>query len=469
VVNIYLILFGIYLVFMAIVGVYSGRKVAVSYEEYAVSGRRMPLRYLVATYAATGMGAGFTIGTAQKAAFLGLGAAMYPTGESGASLITSLLAKPVHKISQKLKLYTVPQLLENAYGVEVRTFCAIITAICLSIIAGGQLIGGSSIISAITGLDINASLWIAAAIVLFYTVYGGLWAVVYTDFIQSIVVYIGLLVTLPFALKAAGGWSNVVATISATSPSLLKLASGAVLGFFFVSFLSSTFNAWSDQIEFQRIFAAKDGETARRALIARAFVQAPTGWISAILGLCALVILGANTEPALLLPNLIKVVLPPAVGAVFIVGLMGAVMSTADSALIAGSTVLIQDIYRRFINPTVSDEHTLKVGRLITLILGIFSVILCFYLPGIVDAIILAFSIKGAAFAFPTIMAIFKPGFLNKHGALWGSVLAAATVIGWQLAGSPLGVDPLYPGLLVSFALSLLITKLTASKEKAKV
>ncbi|MDK2879551.1 MAG: solute:Na+ symporter, family [Thermoanaerobacteraceae bacterium] len=461
----YIILFIIYLTGMACIGYYSGKKIATTYDEYLVAGRRMPFFVLVMTYTATGMGAGFTVGTVQKAYNVGIQAALYPTAEAFGSLVLAfLVAKYLNKLGRDMNLYTVAQYLENVYDVRMRVIAAVITALCSSIIVGSQIIGGASVVSAITGISMSWTIWIAGGIVLYYTVNGGLWAVALTDVIQGGLVWIGVAFALIPALKLAGGWDNVKTTLE---PSLLSLTSGGAMKFFIVAALASMFNAVTDQCEIQRIFAARNEDTSKSALLARVVIQTPIGWISAILALCAIIIFGNQKfdNPALVLPTLLKTVYSPIIGGIFLVGIMGAVMSTADTLLSAGSSVLIEDIYHRIVNRNASQNDLLRVAKKITFFLGVFSIVLCYYLPGIVDSIILAFSIKGATLAFPIIASIFFKRFITKNGAFWGTLLTAIFVIGWHLIGTPYNLDPVLVGIPFNIISCWIISALTRNKD----
>jgi SSS family solute:Na+ symporter len=465
--SVYLWILGIYLIGLVYMGYFVGKRYAKSYEDYLVGGRRFTFLTLVMTYAATGMGAGFTVGTVEKGYAVGLQAALYPTAEAFGSIVLAfVMAKYMNKIGKELKMYTISQYLETLYDVRMRVIAAVITALCAAIIVGGQIIAGSSLISAITGIDIMWTLWIAGGIVIYYTVNGGLWAVAITDIFQGSIVWIGVLIAFPLALKAAGGWITVKSTLEAP---MFSLTSGGALKFFIVAALASMFNAVTDQCEIQRIFAARDEKTAKGALLTRVIVQTPIGWISAVLALCSLVIFKQQfvDNPALVLPALLKTLYSPIIGGIFLAALMGAVMSTADTLLSAGAAVLIEDVYHRFINKNADDGQLLRTGRWITFLLGIFSIILCYYLPGIVDSIILAFSIKGATLAFPIIAGIFWNGYITKDGAFWGTVITAIIVGAWQLSGCPFGIDPVLIGIPISILSCILFSNLTRKKEIA--
>jgi SSS family solute:Na+ symporter len=166
--KVYLIVFLIYLAIMAFIGHYVSKKKVATYSDYLVAGRSMPFFVLVMTYAATGLGAGFTIGTVEKTASMGIMAALYPTAEATGSLVLALLvSKFMNKLGRDLELYTISQYLEIKYDSRMKAVSAIINAITASIIVGSQIIAGASIISIITGIDLWLTMWITGAVILY--------------------------------------------------------------------------------------------------------------------------------------------------------------------------------------------------------------------------------------------------------------------------------------------------------------
>jgi len=153
--SVYLWILGIYLIGLVYMGYFVGKRYAKSYEDYLVGGRRFTFLTLVMTYAATGMGAGFTVGTVEKGYAVGLQAALYPTAEAfGSVVLAFVMAKYMNKIGKELKMYTISQYLETLYDVRMRVIAAVITALCAAIIVGGQIIAGSSLISIIAVITV---------------------------------------------------------------------------------------------------------------------------------------------------------------------------------------------------------------------------------------------------------------------------------------------------------------------------
>jgi SSS family solute:Na+ symporter len=369
----------------------------------------------------------------------------------------------MNRIGREKNIHTISQYLEINYDVRLKTLSAILNAVCSSIIVGSQIIAGASVIAIITGINMTVAVFITGAFILYYTVTGGLWAVALTDVIQGGIVWIGMILALPLAIKFAGGWSDVKAAID---PAMLSLSSFTSIKFFLAAALASILNNIADQSEIQRMFAAKDPDTAKKSLIWRFIIQTPIGWIAGFLGLISFVIFSAEgMEASMYLPNLIKTIYSPVVGGIILVALMGAVMSTGDTLLSAGATVLTEDIYHGLYKKDATDKELLKTARIITLLLGIFSIVICFYLPGIVGGILLAFTIKGSALAFPVIASLIWPNRLTKEGAFWGAICTLIALIIWNFAKVPFDIDPVFIGVLVSIVASIIISKLTNKKE----
>ena len=250
-------------------------------------------------------------------------------------------------------------------------------------------------IQAVGGLsDTLVLLIIVAALVLAYTVAGGLWAVVITDFIQLLLALLGAGAVAWTAVHAAGGMQSLLDQLDALGrPELLSIVpwrwgsdgfdwiGGAGISVStFLAYL--TVQWWSFRRsdgggEFiQRMLATKDEQQARLAgwvfLVVNYLLRS---WLWVIVALAALVLLPDQADWELSYPTLAVQFLPPVVLGLVVVSLVAAFMSTVSTSVNWGASYLTHDLYQRFLRPNASQRELLLVGQLMSVLLLVLGVV----------------------------------------------------------------------------------------------
>ncbi|WP_115125609.1 sodium:solute symporter family protein [Synechococcus sp. GEYO] len=250
-------------------------------------------------------------------------------------------------------------------------------------------------IQAAAGLsDTLVLLIIVAALVLAYTVAGGLWAVVITDFIQLLLALLGAGAVAWAAVHAAGGMQSLLDQLDALGrPELLSIVpwrwgsdgfdwiGGAGISVStFLAYL--TVQWWSFRRsdgggEFiQRMLATKDEQQARLAgwvfLVVNYLLRS---WLWVIVALAALVLLPDQADWELSYPTLAVQFLPPVVLGLVVVSLVAAFMSTVSTSVNWGASYLTHDLYQRFLRPNASQRELLLVGQLMSVLLLVLGVV----------------------------------------------------------------------------------------------
>ena len=234
---------------------------------------------------------------------------------------------------------------------------------------------------------------IVAALVLAYTVAGGLWAVVITDFIQLLLALLGATAVAWAAVHAAGGMGSLLDQLSAIErPELLSLVpwrwgpdgfdwiGGAGISIStFLAYL--TVQWWSFRRsdgggEFiQRMLATKDEQQARLAgwvfLVVNYLLRS---WLWVLVALAALVLLPDQSDWEMSYPALAVQLLPPVVLGLVVVSLVAAFMSTVSTSVNWGASYLTHDLYQRFLRPNASPRELLLVGQLMSVMLLVLGV-----------------------------------------------------------------------------------------------
>ena len=286
----------------------------------------------------------------------------------------------------------------------IKAFLLALPVNCIGIgyafLAMRKVVGALGIVSdqpipAAGGLsDTLLLLIIVAALVLAYTVAGGLWAVVITDFIQLILALLGAAAVAWAAVHAAGGMGSLLEQLEALGrPEVLSIVpwrwddsgfnwiGGAGISVStFLAYL--TVQWWSFRRsdgggEFiQRMLATRNEQEARLAgwvfLVVNYLVRS---WLWVLVALAALVLLPDQADWELSYPALAVQFLPPVVLGLVVVSLVAAFMSTVSTSVNWGASYLTHDLYQRFLRPDASQRELLLVGQLMSVILLVLGVI----------------------------------------------------------------------------------------------
>ena len=409
-----IIIFIVYMIVMLGVGYYFYRRNKDT-DEYYVGGRSMGPIHIGLSVVATDVGGGFSIGLGGLGFLMGLsGSWMLFTGLIGAILSGTLLVPKVFKIARDLRFTTFPQLFNHFYSPNVALVAAIISAIGYWGFTSSQVLAGAKLAaSAFTVVDLQTALWTMGAIAVVYTVMGGLKAVIYTDTVQWALLMLGLiLIGIPMAWNYVGGYEVISREIPDRFLSLTNVGWKQLFNWAItivpIWFIGMTL--------YQRIYACRDEKTARRAWYVAGFFEWPVmAFMGVMLGMLSKVALdigmldtagmGSDIDPETGLPLLLRTVLPSGLLGLMMAAYFSAIMSTADSCLMAASGNIVTDIIERFFN--ISHSRALRFSQLVTLGLGIASVVLASVMTNVLDLMLLSYSFMVSGLMVPVLGAIF--------------------------------------------------------------
>jgi SSS family solute:Na+ symporter len=448
------IILGTYFMGMLGVGVYFQRR-QTGLDEYFVGGRAMSSGHIGLSVVATDVGGGFSIGLGGLGFVMGLSASwLLFTGLVGAWLAAVLLVPRVKSLGSVHLHRSFPDFLAHRFGEPTRLVAALVSAVGYAGFTGSQLLAGGKLASAAFDLDLTTAVLTMSVVIVVYTALGGLQAVVYTDTVQWGILFIGLIALgLPLGFSAVGGWAGIR---EALPPEYLSLGnlSALQLATWMVTIVPIWFVAMT---LYQRIHASKDVATARRAWFMAGLLEYPAmAFIGATLGMFARVLYPA-ADPEMGLPLLIRDVLPVGATGLVLAAYFAAIMSTADSCLIASIGNVVDDIVGRHVSPASSERSLLVLSRLLTLVVGLGSVAFALYVPRVIDSILLAYSFMVSGLFFPTLGALFWRR-VSGTAAFWSIVCGGSLTVALTVAKVPLPLDPVFYGMAASGAVLFLVT-----------
>ena len=273
-----------------------------------------------------------------------------------------------------------------------------------------------------TGIPMAYGILASGVIVIAYTAIGGMWAVVLTDFIQVVIITIGLVVLLVVVLIDVGGWSVIVRQLPEHTFRLMPLEHS-------VDIWLNYLRLWvifgvadlASQSLMQRVFAAKSEQTAQNAFYWAGVGHLFLGLIPVILGIIASVTLPGLDDPETVVPRLAVEHLHPVAIAVFVGAILAAIMSSADSALLAVASLVsinLAPVFKRNISP----DQKLLITRIAIPVCGIIATYVALEVQVILDLMLDANSFLLVGAVAPYIAGVWWKK-ANRTGAL--SAMAA--------------------------------------------
>lgn len=452
------------------VGLWFMRKNA-SADDYFVGGRGMSAGHIGLSVVATDVGGGFSIGLGGLGFVMGLsGSWMLFTGLLGAWLAAVLLIPRVYDLGRDHALLTFPQLLGRFFDGRVALLAGVICVVGYLGFTSSQLLAGAKLASAaVDGFDLQTALLVMGTVTVLYTVLGGMKAVIYTDTIQWAVLIGGLsLVGLPMAYAAVGGWEGVRTTVS---PEMLRLDNITFVQL--VNWAITIVPIWFVGMTlYQRIYASRSEEQARRAwFIAGIFEWPVMAFLGVALGLLARVgaeqgLLDAvdgtasDVDPEMGLPLLLRAILPVGLLGLMLSVYFSAILSTADSCLMAASGNLLTDIVERF-RPARSTNNTLRLSQLFTLGLGLVAMALAASMENVLSLMLHSYAFMVSGLLVPLVGALFF-GMRNARAALLAMVVGGGTTVSLTMmeVALPLGLDANIFGITAATIIAFIFTRL---------
>ena len=420
-------------------GVYWGRR-NTSFEDHALAGRNIGLALGSATAAATWITSNTTMLAPQMALQLGVwGMLAYST----ASLGLFLFAPMATRIRQLMPTgYTSGDFFRLRYGrVAWGIFLAFTLFYSLTWLVSMAMAGGI-LLNTLSGIPYGWGMSVILAVCVAYTMRGGLGAVIGTDFIQSLIIIIGIVV-VGIAVLAHVGVDEIHANLARERPELLDVLFPAALMAIFNNLLFGLGEVFHNNVWWSRAFASREG-VAGKAFALGGLIWFPIPFAAGFIALAS----GALDVPVPSADMVGPLVVAKVLGIGGAVGIFVIVFcslaSSIDSLLAATSDLLTEDVYRRLLRPSASPETLKTTAQWITLGLGLFTWLVCLPRIGTLASVLF--------FAGPLVGAMIWP---IVTGLYWRRASTTGAV-GGMLLGA--GV-----GLISYFAIGFYVASLVAT------
>ncbi len=421
-----------YFLLVALVGWRAGKVSGGDSSSYFLAGRGAGWGVIGASLFASNISAEHFIGLAGSGASGGLAVGQF---EWLACFILLLLGWLFVPFYLRTGVFTMPEFLEKRYGRACRVYLAVISLVAYVFTKISVAVyAGALVLKTIAGFD----LWTGALLLLLstgaYTMFGGLLAVLWTDFFQAFVLIGGGLLLTAIGLDRVGGIAGLLA---ATPPSHLSVwlpADHPELPWTGILFGAPILGIWywcTDQMIVQRTLAAHDIEEARTATLFAGFLKILPVFLLVVPGLCGR-ILFPETPANQMYARLVHELLPVGVKGFVVAGLLAALMSSLSSVFNSSSTLVVMDFYRPW-RPGASEAELVKVGQFSTLVLVIVGVAWIPFVDRMGEQLYLYLQ-SVQAYVSPPIATVFLAGILWPRANATGAL--AALLVGFLVGGA---------------------------------
>ncbi len=418
-----------YFLLVLVTGYFLSRRITTG-SEYFLAGKRLGWAAIGFSLFASNISSSSLVGLTGQAYASGISIANY---EWMATIILVFMAIFIIPIFIKNRLSTVPEYLELRYSKFARRYYSAVTIVLTMMVDLASILFAGALVIRVfyPNIGILESCYTIALISGLYTAAGGLTAVVYTDILQSVILLMGSAIML-FAILGQYDFSHVMAMREAEQghlsffrplgdanlPWLGTLVGVPVLGFYY----------WStNQYVVQRILGARDLVNARRGALLAGFLKLSVIFLVVLPGIFALRIFPDLENPDMVYATMLLNLIPAGVVGLVLAGLLAALMSSADSALHASSTLIVLDFIQPN-RPHLSPKQLAKYGRITTLcvmvVAGIWAPIIANF-EGLFN-----YAQQVLSYSVPPIVVVFLGGFFWSRGT---ATAAKYTLIGGHI------------------------------------
>lgn len=483
-----LIAIAVYLILMVVIGVMCSKKNN-NVDDFYLGGRHLGPLVTAMSAEASDMSGWLLMGLPGLAYLCGIAEASWTAiGLAiGTYLNWLVVAKRLRNYSSKIGAITIPEFFSRRFKDNTNILmCASALLIIIFFIpytASGFSTCGK-LFSTLFGIDYHLAIIISAIVIVLYTALGGFLAASTTDFIQSIIMSVALVVVLGFGISVAGGWDAVMENAKSI-PHYLSLTSttdgkGGIVDFGGMSIISTL--AWGlgyfgmphILLRFMAIEDPKKMKISRRVASVWVVIAMSVAIVIGIVGLGM-----SKVEPTLVLKDSETIIVAIAdllseygvifalLAGVILAGILASTMSTADSQLLAAASAISNDIMVGAFKLKVSEKAKMIAARATVIIIAVLGIVFAWDPESSVFRIVsFAWAGFGSSFGPVMLFALFWKR-TNKWGAMAGMISGGITVIAWHYAqGGLFDLYELLPAFLVSCIFIVVVSLVTGKPSK---
>ncbi|MFQ5704663.1 MAG: sodium/proline symporter [Gemmatimonadales bacterium] len=467
----------VYAAVLLAIGVWGGRG-SDNVAGYYVAGKRLPSWVIAFSSNSTGESAWLLLGLTGMGYAVGIHALWIVLGEVlGVTLGWVLVALPFKEYTDRYDSITVPDYLETRFRDTRHVLRIVSTVIIFSMVTAytaAQLSASGKAFGSFLGTSYQLGVVIGAAIILFYTTVGGFKAVAYSDLLQGVLMFGGLLILPIVGIVAAGGWTELMRQLHFQDPNLLL-----PMGSFGMSMrgIASAVGFVGIGLAFLgapqllvRFISARDRkqivDASRIAVVC--IIVFDVGAVFS--GMAGRALFPGLVDSETILPTMSTNLFPSIFTGIFMVVVLAAIMSTVDSLLILASSAVVRDVLQKIFHPNISERQFSLWGKVTTVVIGLSALALAYGQARMIFWFVLfAWSGLASAFAPPVLCSLFWKR-TTRAGAVAGMIAGFLTTVTWVLFFKERFYDlyEMLPGFFAGFAVTIGVSLFTTPPEGAE-
>ena len=384
-----------------VIGYLAGRGIK-DIREYAIANKSFGTAALVLTYLATDFGGGTLLGDVGAVFSNGI---IYIAADSGlffAYMVRGLFIAPcmVHFDG----CFTMGDVMERLYGVPGKLLSGVASVLYSAILVAIQLMVLETVCKSLLGIDPFWGIIVGGTIMTIYAAHGGIKAVTATDIFQFLVLIVGIPLIASIAVNQAGGIKEMFAQLP---PEKLSIFQHEKFSYYSVLFIVWTFFqiGMIDPAIIQRLLMGRSARQLRSQFLTIAAFDPALRLSLMFIGLAG-VVLYPNIASENIVPHIIKTLLPAGIKGLAIAGLLGALMSTADSYLHAVGLTVARDVVKPLFAESNETDDELLWARVATLLAGLGAIVLSLQGANVISLSFVALELTGPMFLLPFVSGV---------------------------------------------------------------
>lgn len=451
-----------YLAVTILIGYWASSRVKTS-GDFMLAGRSLPILLSASALFATWFGSETVFGASSE--FLRGGLFAVIEDPFGAALCLVLFGLFFARKLYNMNLLTLGDFFEVRFGKRTELVASAFLAPPYAGYIAAQLVAMGLILQVVAGLELWHGVVISALVVTFYTYIGGMWAISITDFFQSIVIIIGLVVLAVVLSVKAGGVMTVLQDVPETNFKFLPEANGREIVTWLAAWSVLGLGSLPSQDVFQRAMSSGSANTAVRSCYIAAALYLTVAMLPLFISLCTKHLYPGQADDAqLALPNMVMAHTGIFVQVLFFGSLLSAIMSTTSSAILAPAAILAENLVRPLSKKAFSDKQMLMLTRVCVLLFAVIATVMACLRSNIYELV--------GESSVLSLVSLFVPLVFGLYWKRANSVGAVASIIGgaaaWFLfVNMDLSIPALVPATLVSL-LGMILGSLMFPKKSSQ-
>jgi solute:Na+ symporter, SSS family len=451
----------IYLTLTVLIGYWASRKVKTS-GDFMLAGRSLPLILSSSALFATWFGSETVFGASSE--FLKGGLYSVIEDPFGAALCLLLFGLFFARKLYKMNLLTLGDFFKVRFGKRTELVASIFLAPPYVGYIAAQLVAMGLILNVVTGMEIWQGVVISAFVITFYTYIGGMWAISITDFIQSIIIIIGLAVLAFILADKAGGFMKVISDVPTENLKFFPKPEWKEVTTYLAAWSVLGLGSIPSQDVFQRTMSSNSATTAVRSCYLAAILYLTVAMLPLFISLCTKQLYSDQIlgDHQLALPNMVLAHTALPIQILFFGSLLSAIMSTTSSAILAPAAIFSENLLKPLYKNKLTDGQLLLFTRLSVLLFAAVATVIACMRSNIYELV-------GESSIF-SLVSLFAPLVLGLYWKKSSSIGAIASMFSglffwlfFRMYG--LTIPPFVPATLISIGSLVLLSLIYPDKE----